>query len=109
MAANRRMDVGSGHARRRVDGTLRERVPSAAWGCVILRFAAVDELVVPAALGAVLGPVRSVSREILSLPSGFSGASHERLHIELEDGTRETLVLKRARPDANWIARRTGD
>lgn len=75
----------------------------------IPRFDRVEDLVRPEALARVLGPVRRVTVEPLSALSSFSGARHDRLHVELEDGARETLVLKRARPRDNWIARRTGD
>ena len=76
---------------------------------MILRLDSVDQLTEPESLARVLGPVSRVRREPMSGASSFSGARHERVRVDLADGTSGTLVLKLARPERNWIARRTGD
>ena len=62
----------------------------------------------PGTLSQVLGPVAEVSATPLSTP-GFSGSTHTRLSVRLNDGTIRHLVLKRTRPAADWLSRRSGD
>jgi hypothetical protein len=72
------------------------------------RFCTPDEITDPAALSAVLGPVRTVEREPLA-PSCFTAARFERLRVTLESGQQRSLVTKRFRPSLDWIAVRSGD
>lgn len=67
-----------------------------------------EHLTDPDFLGTLLGPVRTLRRESMGTP-GFSGSTHERFHVELEDGDAVSLVLKRSRLDGDWTAVRTGD
>jgi len=76
---------------------------------MVLRLDSIDQLTQPGSLERVLGPVVRVRREPMSGASSFSGARHERVRVDLADGTTETLVLKLARPERNWIAQRTCD
>jgi len=76
---------------------------------LVLRLDSIDQLTQPGSLARVLGRVSRVRREPMSGASSFSGARHERVRVDLADGTSETLVLKLARPERNWIAQRTGD
>jgi hypothetical protein len=69
----------------------------------------IDLLTDPDFLSTVVGPVRAVERSPIDKPSGFSGASHERFHLILEDDDRVSLVLKRTRLDEEWTAYRSDD
>jgi Phosphotransferase enzyme family len=60
------------------------------------------------ALAAVIGPIQSISRSPLSTV-GCTGATHERLELTLENGTKRRLVVKRTRPSADWRASRSSD
>ena len=60
------------------------------------------------ALAAVTGPIQSISRSPLSTV-GYTGATHERLELTLEDGTERRLVVKRTQRSADWTAVRSSD
>jgi hypothetical protein len=77
-------------------------------GTRVPRLAHPDDLVDPAALEPIVGAIAGITRAPLTTP-GFSGSSHERLTLAMRDGSTRTLVLKRPRPEADWLARRTGD
>jgi hypothetical protein len=72
------------------------------------RFATLDQATEPAALAALTGPVRALTRTPFHTV-GFTEARHERLALTLESGEHRTLVVKRIRVAADWTARRTGD
>jgi hypothetical protein len=73
-----------------------------------IRFDRLTDLIDPAALGSLLGPVDSV--EVLPFVQlGHSGATFERVHVRLHSGGRTALIIKRIQPALNWTALRTGD
>lgn len=74
----------------------------------MLRLACSSDAINPAALAAVTGPIRSLVRAPLTTV-GFTGASHERLELTLESGTRRSLVVKRTRIATDWTAIRSDD
>ncbi len=67
----------------------------------------ISALATPAFLGGLLGEVRSLERESMTTV-GFSGTEFERLHVELADGRRTTLVLKHIYPERDLTVWRTG-
>ena len=73
------------------------------------RFPDIDSLTDPRALEALLGPVRALHRRPLNKMSGFSGATHERIELELDDGARRNLVLKNTDLARDWIASHSHD
>lgn len=72
------------------------------------RLSSADDVADPDALGAVLGPVRAVSRAPLAT-GGYTAAGHERLSVTLATGQVRHLVVKLVRVAADWTAFRTGD
>jgi len=71
-------------------------------------FARVTDLTDPAALSRVMGPITCIERTKIG-PLGHSGATHERLDVELEHGARVALILKHSRPSHDWAAVCTRD
>src|SRR5262245_13643348 len=67
----------------------------------------ISEIASPAFLGDRIGEVRSLERESMATV-GFSGTEFERLHVELADGSRTTLILKHIHPERDVTAWRTG-
>ena len=74
----------------------------------MLRLAFVSDASDRNALAAVTGPIQSIARSPLSTV-GYTGATHERLELTLEDGTERRLVVKRTRPSVDWTSVRSGD
>jgi hypothetical protein len=74
----------------------------------IHRFANAREVLDPDALGALIGPLRTVTSTPLTT-SGFTGAQHERLDIVLHNGELRQLVVKRVDLNRDWTAIRTDD
>jgi hypothetical protein len=72
------------------------------------RLATIEALVDPRALGTLFGPVAAVRRMPIAT-EGRSGATHERVEVQLESGPRLVLWLKRNRLADDWEARRSGD
>jgi hypothetical protein len=72
------------------------------------RVGRIADLVDPAVLRTLAGPVARVRETPLDAP-GFSGSSHVRLTLELEGGAERTLVLKRTPLARDWTVYRTGD
>lgn len=68
----------------------------------------IADLVDPAFLRTLAGPVKRVREAPLNAP-GFSGSSHVRLALDLGDGAERTLVLKRTPLARDWTVYRTGD
>jgi hypothetical protein len=73
-----------------------------------IAFAHVADLAEPAALSLLLGPVARVGRLPLG-QIGYSGVTHDRLHIRLRGGERTCLFLKWAGLKLDWRAARSGD
>jgi hypothetical protein len=73
-----------------------------------LEFAYMADLVEPAALSRLLGPVDGVERSPLR-QLGHSGATHERLRVRLGGGNQVCLILKRADLKLDVTAVRSGD
>ena len=73
-----------------------------------LRITDPEALAERSTLERLLGPVADITREPITVP-GFTGARFERLGVRLDDGSARSLILKRARLDADWSAWRTGD
>jgi hypothetical protein len=67
-----------------------------------------DEIGRAERLAPRFGPVREIVREPLSQASSFSGASHERLRVQHEDGRETHLVVKRTDSECDWTCRLTG-
>lgn len=74
----------------------------------MLRLASSSDASEKKALAAVTGPIRTLTRSPLTTV-GFTGASHERLELVLENGRRSSLVVKRTKPSTDWTAIRSGD
>lgn len=74
----------------------------------MLRLAFVSDASDRNALAAVTGPIQSITRSPFSTV-GYTGATHERLELTLEDGTERRLVVKRTRPSVDWTSVRSGD
>lgn len=72
------------------------------------RLSRIADLVDPSVLRAFAGPVARVREAPLNAP-GFSGSSHVRLTLELEEGGERTLVLKRTPLSRDWTVYRTGE
>jgi hypothetical protein len=73
-----------------------------------IQFLQIDDLSSPERLEELVGPVRSIER--VPLPTvGFSQAYHERLTVQLVNGSQMSFVLKRFAPAVTWTAYRTGD
>ena len=62
----------------------------------------------PTQLSTVLGPVARVERTPIGR-LGHSGATHERLQVQLQNGDRLALVLKRTQLSDDWTAFASGD
>ena len=83
---------------------VRRRIPSlGSVGLEIRRFECLADLTDPARFGAVI-----VRQESLSTV-GFSGATHQRVVVELPGGESRRFVLKLCDPSREWTAMRTGD
>lgn len=72
------------------------------------RFGTLDALLDPEALGRLVGPIDRIEREPMAAP-GFSGSSHERVHVRLRSGATAAFVLKRVSRNRAWTAFRTND
>lgn len=72
------------------------------------RVGRIADLVDPAFLRGIAGPVEHVREEPLNAP-GFSGSSHTRLTLEGMGHKPRTLVLKRTPLERDWTVYRTGD
>jgi hypothetical protein len=73
-----------------------------------VRVAAPDDLLQPALLEALFGPIASVS--VQPLPAhGYSGAVLERLEVRLSAGGCQRLIHKRVRLAQDWTAYRSND
>ncbi len=72
------------------------------------RLASADDVLDPHQLGAIIGPVRTISRTPL-VTTGYSAAHHERLDVRLSTGELRRLVVKRVQLATDWTACRTDD
>jgi hypothetical protein len=77
-------------------------------GIRTIQFARVADLTDPQTLSQVLGPVKTVERTPFG-PLGYSGATHERLDVVLQQGDLVALILKHSRPSQDWAAVCTRD
>jgi len=68
-----------------------------------VHFTRVDDLTDPGALSTLLGTVASVASRPIG-PLGHSGATHERLQVQLQNGGHVALVLKRIQLSRDWTA-----